>query len=114
MKKIDNYSNTHFSMQTNSIAAKIKNIEHLKLQVLSSANTLFQSMGGDDMAAAEAVGETLASLIISSYRLGINLGMDLDDMDRRIKNQLEVIDIVEESIVKKDIIALNKKYKKDK
>ena len=113
MKKIDNYPDIHFGVQVESIASKIKNIEQLKLQILSSTNTLFQSMGGDDMAAAEAVGETIASLIISSYRLGYSLGIDLQDMDRRIKNQLEVIDIVDESIVKKDIVALNKKFKHD-
>jgi len=114
MKKIDKYSKTHFGVQVESIASKIKNIEHLKLQILSSTNSLFQSMGGDDMAEAEAVGETIASIIISSYRLGIHLGIDLEDMDRRIMNQLEVIDIIDESVVKKDIIAMNKKFKEDR
>lgn len=111
MKKIDNHSNVHFGAQVESIASKIKRMEMLKLQILSSTNTLFQSMGGDDIAAAEAVGETIASMIISSYRLGVHLGISLEDMDRRIKNQLDIINIVDESMIKKDIVAMNKKFK---
>lgn len=111
MKKNDNYSNAQYGIQIDSIASKIKCMEYLKLQILSSTNILFQSMGGDDIAAAESVGETIASLIISSYRLGIHLGINPEDMDRRIKDQLDVINIVDTSTVRKDVVLLNKKFK---
>jgi hypothetical protein len=72
-----------YSDKSSHIAKKIKDIESLKLLILSTTNELFQQMSGDHPAASEAVGETLSALIVTSYRLGISVGVLPKDIDRR-------------------------------
>ena len=72
------------------VADKIRSIEKLKLQVLDDTNSLLQAMGGNK-AASEAVGEMLAELILTSYRLGMSVGVPHKDMDRRIKIRIKTI-----------------------
>ncbi len=67
-------------------------------------------MGGENPSEAEAVGETIASLIISAYRLGINLGISTEDMDRRINAQLSTINHIEGNGVKRDLHELRRKF----
>ncbi len=72
-----------YSEMPTQFAKKIKDIQSIKLLLLSATNDLFQQMGGEKPAASEAVGETLAALIVTAYRLGISVGVLPKDIDRR-------------------------------
>lgn len=109
------YNDNDFSIYKNTgfdIASRIKSIELLKLELLENTNSIFQSMGGEHLEAAEAVGETLSALIISAYRLGIFLGVEPKDMDRRIMVQLESLRLRNELSPLIDIANLNKRFSK--
>lgn len=109
------YNDNDFTIYKNSgfdIASRIKTIELLKLQLLENTNSIFQSMGGEHLEAAEAVGETLSAIIISAYRLGISLGVESKDMDRRIMVQLEALKLTNELSPLVDIVSLNKRFSK--
>lgn len=93
------------------IAKRIKAIEKLKLEVLSTTNDIFQAMGGESPAASEAVGEMLSALIVSTYRLGITVGVSPKDMDRRAENRLRTLKAIHAEDMPPDIMALDGQFR---
>jgi|GEM_PF-3635566 len=91
------------------VADKIRGIERLKLQVLDNTNSLLQAMGGSK-AASEAVGETLAELILSSYRLAQAVGISHKDMNRRIKIRIKALMAAQPDLSGEDLSALDGKF----
>ncbi|MDP4096435.1 MazG-like family protein [Paenibacillus sp. P96] len=67
------------------VAKRAKVIEWLKTEVLDQVSRLFKAMWEGS---TSRIGDSLASLIMSSYILGRRLGISYTDLDQQLLNKL--------------------------
>ena len=94
------------------IAQRIRAIESLKLNILATTSDLFQAMGGESPAAAEAVGEMLSALVVSTYRLGAAVGLSPSDMDRRSSDTIRSLKAMHADNIPDDILVLDTQFRR--
>ncbi|MGM0471838.1 MAG: MazG-like family protein [Bacillota bacterium] len=72
--------------QKNNITKNLKVIEWLKSELLSSTSHLFRVMLKDSQS---KILDALANLVISTYLLAKRLGISPDQLDRKVRDNLQ-------------------------
>ncbi|BAS29434.1 MazG-like family protein [Limnochorda pilosa] len=68
-----------------SLARHVKTVEWLKAELVASVASLLRaSLDGD----GEALGETLATVVVATSVLARRLGIDYDDLERKVAAQV--------------------------
>jgi hypothetical protein len=79
------------------IMGNIKLIDNYKNYLLSSVADLFVTMGKGGRAGVDEINDELAEIIILSYLLGKRIGIDYEDIDKRLTKKLKLGAIEEDS-----------------
>ena len=79
------------------IMGNIKLIENYKNYLLSTVADLFVTMGKGGRAGVDEINDELAEIIILSYLLGKRIGIDYEDIDKRLTKKLKLGTIEEDS-----------------
>lgn len=93
------------------IARSIKIIEELKSSVLSDIAETYSQMAKSRMDIDE-INKGLARLIIDAYLLGGKLGIDAEDIDKTIINQLKLENLKEDTKLQNEVKLLLDHFKK--
>jgi hypothetical protein len=72
------------------IMGNIKLIDNYKNYLLSTVADLFVTMGKGGRAGVDEINDELAEIIILSYLLGKRIGIDYEDIDKRLTKKLKL------------------------
>lgn len=83
------------------IAKNVRLIDWLKSELLTSVADLFKLLSSGIKGSQEAIADCIASIILAAYLLGKRLGIQFEQVDRKLEGKIR-LGIIEEHAVEKD------------
>lgn len=88
------------------IAKNVRLIDWLKSELLTSVADLFKLLSSGIKGSQEAIADCIASIILAAYLLGKRLGIQFEQIDRKLEGKIR-LGIIEEYAVEKDFADLS-------
>lgn len=107
-----------FDFQKNNvdIGRNIKMIDFLKCELLSSVSLVFEALFKGAKEGQQMIIEGLANIILVTYALGRRLGIEYEDIDKKVQEKAR-LHILEEHHLEKwygDLSSLHQHLKEDR